>query len=684
MRRGLLIVWLFFGGATLRAQSWKPLGPPGGDVRSLAADPSRPARIFLGTADGHVFASEDSGAHWTIAGRASSRLDAVITAIVVDPRDGNVLFASSWTRDGGAGGGVFRSADGGRSWTGAGLAGQAVRALALAPSDPNVLVAGTLDGVYRSLDASKSWQRISPEHSEEMHNFDSLAIDPRDPQIIYAGTFHLPWKTADGGRTWKPIHEGMIDDSDVMSLLIDGSDSRHIYASACSGIYRSDNGAAQWRKIQGIPYTARRTYAIAQDPKLPATVYAATSEGLWKTADGGMSWRRTTPETWVVNTVVVSEGNPGRVLIGTEELGVLASDDGGERFEDANAGFDHRQILALGLEPKHPGRVLAVLANAPEPILATEDNGRTWSPLGPGLRAEQALRVYAAPDDAWWVSLARGGLMRYDAGKMVWKPAGRVVGEAADAAVGARHVAPLQGARKPSAKARNGPGPLQDVVTDMAFSSNEWYAATSGGLLVSADRGATWRLKPVGPLTSLPVQSVRVSADDRRIRVVSLRGLVFSEDGGKSWTWHDLPLQSGGAVTLDAQPGDENTLIATARYGLYISRDAGKTWRQAASGLPSTPVQDFAVTGGVFVASMQTGGLYVSSDSGKTWDRVPGTLADGFFAAVAASNEPGVIFAASATEGLYLVQWPGPAASNAGFSGRSEQQAARKEARLGN
>ena len=147
--------------------------------------------------------------------------------------------------------------------------------------------------------------------------------------------------------------------------------------------------------------------------------------------------------------------------------------------------------------------------------------------------------------------------------------------------------------------------------------------------------------------------------DGERIRVVSLRGLVFSDNGGSTWTWHDLPLESGGAVTLDTQPGDENTLVATARNGLYISRDAGKTWQQAASGLPSTPVQDFAATGGVFVASMRTGGLYVSSDSGRTWDRVPGTLADGFFAAVAPSDEPGVIFAASATEGLYKVEWPG-------------------------
>jgi photosystem II stability/assembly factor-like uncharacterized protein len=678
------------------AQTWNPLGPPGGDVRALTADPNRPSRIFLGTADGHIFGSEDSGAHWALLGRASSQLDAVITAIVVDPRDGNVLFASSWTRGAAVGGGVFRSSDGGRTWSPAGLAGEAVRALAMAPSDPNQLVAGTLGGIYRSMDSSKTWERISPEHHEELRNLDSLAIDPRDPQTIYAGTFHLPWKTSDGGRTWHPIHEGMIDDSDVMSLLIDGGNSRRLYASACSGIYRSDDSAAQWRKIQGIPYTARRTYAITQDPKRPESVYAATSEGLWKTTDAGMTWRRTTPESWVVNTVVVAEGDPGRVLIGTEEWGMLMSDDGGEHFRDANLGFEHRQILALGLDASRPGRVIAVLAHAPEPILSTEDEGRTWSPLGPGLRAEQALRIYTAPDGAWWVSLAQGGLMRYDAAKKAWMTAGTVIGEAAKgnatgsahggAAAGAPHAVTILGGHGPGRTAGKGAGrdrPLQAVVTDMAFSSKRWYAATNGGLLESADEGATWRLRPVGPLTSLPVQSVRVSSNGEKIKVVSWRGLVFSEDGGISWTWHDLPLTSGGAVTLDAQPGDENTLIATAHNGLYISRDAGNTWQQAASGLPSTPVQAFAASGGVYIASMTTGGLYVSSDSGRTWDRVPGTLADGFFAAVSPSNEPGVIFAASSTEGLYRVDWVASAEDKAGAPGRPLKDAAGDRASRG-
>ena len=661
MRKFSIFVLSLFAASGVRAQIWKPLGPPGGDARTIAADPSRPAHIFLGTADGHVFASEDSGSHWTLLGRVSPRQDAVVTSIVVDPRNKEGIFASAWTQDPAAGGGVFRSEDGGRTWRDAGLAGQAVRALAMAPSDPNVLVAGTLDGAYRSLDGSKSWERITPEHHEELRNFDSLAIDPRNPLTIFVGTFHLPWKTTDGGLNWHPIHEGMIDDSDVMSLLIDASEPARMYASACSGIYRSDNAAAQWRKIQGIPYTARRTYSITQDQKHPSVVYAATSEGLWKTSDSGMTWRRTTPQTWVVNTVLVTGEGAGRVLIGTEELGVLSSDDGGEHFQDANNGFFHRQIVALALDAANPGRVLAVLAHAPDPVLATDDEGKSWQPLGPGLHTEQMLHVYASPD-GWWSSLAHGGLMRYDAQKKVWLSAGIVTGEAAKAEAAVAqpsHPHKTQGSMPGSA-----PRPLRQIVTDMAFSSNQWYAATGIGLLVSTDHGATWDLRPLGPLTTLPVQSVRVSRDGRHLWVVSLRGLVFSQDAGKTWSWHDLPLKSGGAVSLDVDPSSENTMISIAHNGLYISRDAGSSWQQVGSGLPNTPVQDFAVAGTIFLASMRTGGLYVSMDAGRLWTRVAGTLADGFFPAVTAKYGSGTIFAASSTEGLYVVQWGGHGTSD--------------------
>jgi photosystem II stability/assembly factor-like uncharacterized protein len=640
-------------------QTWKPLGPPGGDVHSLAVDPVHPGWVFLGTADGHVFGSEDAGEHWALLGRVSARQDAVVTAMVVDPRDTSVVFASAWTQDPAAGGGVFRSRDGGRTWRPAGLEGQAVRALAIAPSDPDTLVAGTLDGIYRTSDSAKTWARISPDHHQELRNFDSVAIDRSDTQTIYAGTYHLPWKTIDGGRTWKPIHEGMIDDSDVMSLLVDRGVPGRIYASACSGIYLSENNAAQWKKIQGIPYAARRTYVIAQDPKHTSNVYAATSEGLWKTSDAGMTWRRTTPENWVVNAVVVPEGQQGRIVIGTEQLGVLTSDDDGEHFHDANVGFSHRQILALALDPARSGRVLAVLANAPEPVLTTDDGGKAWLPLGPGLRTAQMLCVYSAPD-GWWASLAHGGLMRYDAQKQFWQRAAMVIGEAAAVPSVSRLAPRSSGSARTNKRV---PHLLQQIVNDMAFSSVRWFAATENGLLASTDHGTSWTLNPIGPLSTLPVHSVRVSSNGELLWVVSLRGLAFSIDGGKSWTWHDLPMTAGGALTLDTDPADAKTLISIARNGLYISRDSGNTWEQAGAGLPSTPVQDLAISGGVFLASMRTGGLYVSSDSGRTWERIAGSLADGFFPAVIANSDAGVILAASATDGLYSVEWSGPAAA---------------------
>ncbi len=132
-----------------------------------------------------------------------------------------------------------------------GLAGHAVRALVQAPSDANILIAGALDGVFRSNDLGKTWERITPLGDSELRNFDSLAIDPQDPAIIYAGTFHLPWKTIDGGKIWMPIHRGMIDDSDVLSLEVNLSNPQQIFASACSGIYRSEDAGANWNKIEG-------------------------------------------------------------------------------------------------------------------------------------------------------------------------------------------------------------------------------------------------------------------------------------------------------------------------------------------------------------------------------------------------------------------------------------------------
>ena len=130
--------------------------------------------------------------------------------------------------------------------------GKSIRAMALAPSDHRIIVAGALDGVFRSKDGGETWERMSPATNGEIKNIESIAIDPRDPSIVFAGTWHLAWKTNDGGLSWHPIKNGVIDNSDVFSIIVDHRNSSVVYLSACSGIYKSERRQL-FHKIQGMP-----------------------------------------------------------------------------------------------------------------------------------------------------------------------------------------------------------------------------------------------------------------------------------------------------------------------------------------------------------------------------------------------------------------------------------------------
>jgi photosystem II stability/assembly factor-like uncharacterized protein len=459
----------------------------------------------------------------------------------------------------------------------------------------------------------------------------------------------------------------MIDDSDVMSILVDRTNPARVFASACSGIYRSENGGALWQKVQGIPFSARRTHVLAQDPERAGTIYAGTTEGLWQSRDAGATWLRLTPASWVINSVEIPSTKPGRVVIGTAERGVLISDDRGQHFAESNGGFFHRRTQALALDPDRAGRVLAVLANGPQPLLVTDNGGTNWKPLGKGFAEtrEQLLRIYAAPN-GWWAAMAQGGLMRYEPDRELWVREGRLAGDAAKiAASETKPTARRSGTtttaqRRPAVPAS---GALAWVIHDMAFSDARWFAATEHGILISDDRGQTWDSLPLGPLVNLPVSSVRASRDGKSLWAVSLRGLVFSSDAGETWNWRDLPLDAGGALRLDVALGSQGaeTFVATARKGLYISRDLGSTWEEVASGLPEAPVEDLAIVGEVFVVSPTTGGLYISTDSGRNWRRLPGTIAEGSFSAVAAEVGGSSVVAAS-SDGVYSLSL-GPARS---------------------
>jgi len=253
-----------------------------------------------------------------------------------------------------------------------------------------------------------------------------------------------------------------------------------------------------------------------------------------------------------------------------------------------------------------------------------------------------------------------------------WVPAGQLVGDLqppADPppAILARHAHADPG----RARAPAGPRPLRTVVNDVAFTEGAWYAATDEALLVSRDRGETWQAMPFGPL-SLPTRSVRVSRDGRRLWAVSLRGMVFSLDAGRTWEWRDLPPDAGGALRLVA--ADDSTFFAIGERVLYFSWDAGRTWRKAGRGIPQVPVHQIAAVGPAVFAAVQSGGIYVSRDRGESWTRLEGTLAEAFFPAVTASASSDTVYAASSTDGLYAVEWEGLRSGSSSTTGSAPTQ----------
>ena len=673
--------------SSAQSSAWRHLGPPGGNVISLAISATN--AIYLGTPDGHIFASSDGAQHWVLRSRVTARHDAVVQKLLVNVQHDNEILAAVWFQDVREGGGLFISHDYGGTWTLAGLSGEIVRTVEQSASSPDIFVAGTRSGVFRSADGAQTWQRISPEGDPELRNVDSLAIDPHDAQIIYAGTYHLPWKTVDAGKHWTAVAAGMIDDSDVMSLRVDATSSKRIFASACSGIYRSENSGGVWTKLQGIPFSSRRTQSIVQDVGDPRTLYAATTEGLWVTRDGGESWTRTTPRDWVVNDVVVLRGQglqgdsaiaaegaaaaahvgaslppSGEILIGTESQGLLFSRDGGASFTPVNEGFFHRITAALVSDPRDAQHLLAWQPGSPDPLLESHDGGGAWHPLPVNASAAAApadiARIFAS-EAGWCLASASGTLWHYDATARAWTG---MKFAAAPTARGTRRVSPVRGlSRRP------------DTATLLLVSSDIQDVRTIGARVFVATSQALWSgvlgVKFLRPITLAKETS---PVPDAAVWMVAQGKVLWSGDAGK--TWHEQSLQISNDVkdsevrwvreltpvpsseASSHQPGSQHgNLLAGTAKGLYRRAGVNGVWQLVQRGLPTGEPIAWCFNDGALVVAMRGGGLYVSRDSSQTWDRVDSGELMGQFSGVAV-NAQGALIAASLTEGLLYYHVP--------------------------
>ncbi|HEX8712954.1 MAG TPA: transcriptional regulator [Terracidiphilus sp.] len=614
--------------------AWNAVGPAGGAARAFAAIPGHPDHIYLGTTTGWIYESLDGGASWHHLARLSSTGDLIVDHILVDPENFERIYAAGWWPDR-DGGGLWISTDAGRTWTEApGLHGQSIRAFVEAPSDPKMLFAGTLQGVFRSTDAGATWAQISPVGDKEIHEIESLAVDPKNPDVVYAGTWHLPWKTTDGGKTWHSIKKGLIVDSDVFSIIVDPQKTRTVYLSACSGIYKSEDAGLLFRKIQGIPSSARRTRVLMQDPVNREIVYAGTTEGLYKTLNGGRTFQRMTGPDVIVNDVFVDPANPQRVLLATDRGGVMVSDNAGQTFAESNEGISGRKVEALLVDRTNPERMYAGVVNDKNygGVFVSSDGGAKWTQIGNGLQGLDVFSLAQAKDGTVLAGTSHG-IFALPAGgnseaavqdpaadppalndppALEWKPINTLANtllKVASKKINGTRVNVEQRVKDPVTD-------LDARITALDASGDVWLASTTLGLFTSKDKGASWQGGPV--MGAGDYQSVAVH--DGMLAASRPDGLVESTDGGQTWMPISTPQMLTRIHRIAFTP--DGSLWVGAREGVFFTPDLGRNWKWLQR-LPFRDVDDLSYDAAIhklLVSSSRSDQIFAINPKTVTWN----------------------------------------------------------------
>ena len=567
----------------LEAQAqWSAIGPMGGYARAFATVPGQPQHLYLGTTNSWIYESVDGGSSWHRLSKLDPADDLAVDHIVVDAANTAIVYAAAWKLDH-PGGGLWVSRDGGRSWSAVeGLRGQSIRAFAQAPSEPGILIAGTLEGVFRSRDAGATWTQISPPGSLEIHEVESLAIDPADPEVVYAGTWHLPWKTTDGGENWHNIKKGVIDDSDVFSIIIDPERPKIVFASACSGIYKSENAAELFKKIEGIPSTARRTRVLMQDPAHREVVYAGTTEGLYKTVDGGRHFERMTGPDVIVNDVFVDPADSNHVLVATDRGGVLQSRDAAASFTEANEGFSERKVEALLVEPPAVGptapsaRIFAGVVNDKGygGVFVSMDGGARWEQMAEGLDGRDVFALAESPEGTI-IAGTNHGIFALEENKEAgdtpgfhWSARSTIQNTLVKTATETHYGKHVNIEKQVKDTRRE----MDGRVRALDLSGEAWLAATPGGVYTSKDKGESWQGGPVMGAGDY----LSVAAHGAQLTAARKDGVVLSTDGGESWRPMGIPAMLTRIHSIVFS--SDGTLWLGAREGVYFTHDLGKTW----------------------------------------------------------------------------------------------------------
>jgi photosystem II stability/assembly factor-like uncharacterized protein len=681
--------------ALLAKLEWRNVGPAiGGRVVAVAGVPNNQNLFYMGGVDGGIWKSTDYGLVWTNI--TDGKLEAAnnsIGAIAVAPSNANVLYIGTGESDirGDVitGDGVYKSADAGKTWSYAGLRDtHTISAIVVDPRDSNVVYASSIGhvfkpnadrGVFKSTDGGKTWRKVL--FVDDNTGAIDLVMDPKHPSVLYATmwqAYRTPWKledggpgsgiykSTDGGEHWANLtHNPGLPQETLgrMGITVAGSDPNVVYTiiqAKHGGIFRSNDAGATWKRVNDDMELRQRAFyymRIYADPAKADTIYVPQVGGLWVSRNGGKTFTALHTPHGDNHIVWINPRNP-RILLEGNDGGATVSTDGGETWSN-----EHNQLTGqfyhIALDDQFPFHIYGAQQDegsfegpsasptgsigvdlwrnvaygestfvAPQPgdpnvtygsgyfsiFLRYDMSAAQYSSVSPwpeylegSSSAEQKYRfgwthpILFAPTDPNELLIGSQYVMRSDDHGQSWKEISPDLTRN-DRSTEAPSGGPIdldQSSAEifPDIEAL-GPSPIDGKII--------WAGSQDGLVHVTTDGGAHWQsvTPPELPqwceITSIEPSHVAGGTaylTASRYMWDDFHPYVFqTTDYGKHWTRITSGLPDDEYVfAIRQDPADSQLLFLGTKHTVYVSFDGGGAWQPLTLNLPHVQVRDIAI-----------------------------------------------------------------------------------------